>query len=138
MTVSIPYVFQNQSGRVPAQELDDNFTALANAIQGNFDVSSIAATTYTLTAADATTIPYLRFTAATAVVVTVPPSSAVTFTVGAVVALEQAGAGALSVTPGSGVTIRTPATLTAAGQYAQMVLVNVGVNIWTLGGNLAT
>jgi len=54
MTVSVPYVFYNQSGRVPASELDANFAALAVAINAGPDATPYSAvaigadgTTYT-------------------------------------------------------------------------------------------
>lgn len=98
-------------------------------------VSSQTGTAYTAVLGDADT--YIRFSNASAITFTIPPNSSVAFQVGTVIEIEQAGAGALSVAAGSGVTINSRAAdLTLAGQYAVAFLKKVATDTWTLNGDL--
>jgi hypothetical protein len=73
---------------------------------------------YTLQASDAGNV--VQFTSATAVTLTVNAS---TFTQGQVVAVEQNGAGQVTVVAGSGVTIATSKSLKTFGQGAIIGLI---------------
>ncbi|MBW8784653.1 MAG: hypothetical protein JF593_08440 [Novosphingobium sp.] len=98
-------------------------------------VTSQAGTTYTAVAADIDS--YVRFTNGSPVTLTIQPNSAVAFPIGTVIEIEQAGAGALTVAPGSGVTINSRgADLTLAGQYAIAALKKVATDTWLLTGDL--
>jgi hypothetical protein len=80
---------------------------------------------------------YVRFTNAAAVGYTIPPNSAVPIPINAVIEFEQAGAGAVTVIPGAGVTILSRgADLVLAGQYAVAALRKVGTDTWVLTGDL--
>ena len=80
---------------------------------------------------------YIRFTNGAATALTVPPNSAVGFAVGTVIEIEQAGAGALSVVAGAGVTINSRGgDMVLAGQYAVAALKKVAADSWTLTGDL--
>lgn len=51
---------------------------------------------------------------------------------GAMFAVYQAGAGAVTIAAGSGVTLRTPASYPSAEQYLTQVVMRVGDNEWSL------
>src|SRR4051812_17448912 len=92
-------------------------------------VSTQAGTAYTLALADGGTT--IEFTNAAAVTVTVPPNSAVAFPIGTVIELSQYGAGQVTVAPGAGVTIRSPASkLKIAAQYAGAYLRKRATDEW--------
>ena len=80
---------------------------------------------------------YIRCTNAGAVTVTVAPTASVEWPAATEIAIEQAGAGAVTIAAGSGVTLRTPETLVTAKQYGVIRLKRVAVNEWVLEGNLA-
>lgn len=102
---------------------------------GGGAVTSQAGTAYTAALGDAN--GYVRFTSGSAVSFTVPPDSAVAFPIGTVIEVEQAGAGALSLAAGAGVTINARGSdLTLAGQFAVAALKKVGADSWTLTGDL--
>lgn len=70
---------------------------------------------------------------------TVPPNSDVAFVIGHVVHLYQSGAGQVTITPGSGVTIRSRGgALKLAGQYARATLEKVATDTWVASGDLTT
>jgi hypothetical protein len=79
----------------------------------------------------------LTLTNAAAITLTVPPNSSVAFPIGSQVLLYQGGAGQVTITPGSGVTIRSSgAKLLLVGQYAVAGLVKVATDEWVAFGNL--
>lgn len=69
---------------------------------------------------------------------TVPPNSSVAFPVGTRVDVVQYGAGAITLTPGSGVTIRVNAALTLVtnGTYSGCTLYKRATNEWVAFGDL--
>lgn len=89
---------------------------------------------YTLTLGDAGEA--IEVNSATAKVVTVPPASSVAWLPGTVITVYQAGAGNVTVAPGSGVTIRNNAAL--RGQYAEASLRYRGSDEWVLAGDLVS
>lgn len=98
--------------------------------------TTIAGTAHTATLDNA--YGYLRFTAASPVVLTVPPQSSVPWPEGAVIAWEQSGVGSLSFIGGAGVTINSEGGgLIANGQFAVGQLKRTGENQWTLIGSYA-
>lgn len=101
-----------------------------------YDVQETAGTTYTFELADAGGV-YRRFTSDDPVTATVPPDSAVAWPDGCQLLIEAAGAGTVSVAEGDGVTINSPGSLDSNAQYGMLMLVKVGENEWTLGGNVA-
>lgn len=97
--------------------------------------TSQTGTSYTAVLADANT--YIRFSNAGAITFTIPPNSSVAFPIGTVIEMEQAGAGALSVAAGAGVTINSRSSdLTLAGQYAVAFVKKVATDTWTMNGDL--
>lgn len=91
-------------------------------------------TTYTYVLADAN--GYKRHLNAASIAATVPPNSSVAFPIGTKITVEQTGAGQVTITAGSGVTVNMPATLTLKlkEQWSVGYLTKVGTNVWTLAG----
>ena len=77
-------------------------------------------------------------TNASAIALTVPPASSVSWAAGTEIDVQQDGAGQVTVTPGSGVTINSYGGKTkTVGQYAVCTLKYEGADVWTLAGGLA-
>lgn len=92
-------------------------------------------TTYTLALTDSGTT--IETTSATAVTITVPTNATVAFPVGTVINFLQYGAGQITFSPASGVTLRTPSTLQTRAQYSVAQLRQRATNEWTVAGDLA-
>jgi hypothetical protein len=104
-------------------------------VTGPTPVTTQTGTTYTAVLADANT--YIRFNNASSITFTIPPNTSEAFPVGTVIEMEQAGAGALGVVAGAGVTVNSRGPdLTLAGQYAVAAVKKVATNTWTLFGDL--
>ena len=74
----------------------------------------------------------------TANTLTVPLNSVVAFAIGTKIDIAQYGAGQTTITPISGVTIRSfSGALKIAGQYGAATLVKIGTNEWYCFGNLS-
>lgn len=98
--------------------------------------SSQKSASYTLALGDASTV--IEFTGASATPVVVPPHSSVAFPVGTVIEIFQYGAGQVTVTTGSGVTLRSfSGRVSTAGQYATIGLRQRAIDEWVLSGGLA-
>lgn len=91
-------------------------------------VSTDTTTARTLTVNDG----YVRMNNAAASVVTIPPQASVVWPDDAEILIEQAGAGAVTIAAGAGVTINTPGTLKVSGRYGSVMLKRTGLNTWTL------
>lgn len=89
---------------------------------------------YTLVLADAGRA--VHSTSATGVTFTVPPNSSVAFPTGTVVLLTQMAAGQITVSPGSGVTMRTASSATTRAQYSEISLRKIATDTWLLAGDL--
>lgn len=85
-------------------------------------------TSYTLGLSDAG--KDVRCTNAAAVTLTVPPNSSVAFPVGSVVLFSQGGAGAVTATAGSGVTLRAPNGAITTSQYDIRGLEKTDTDTW--------
>lgn len=77
--------------------------------------------------------------AATGVMVTIPPNSAVAFPVGAIVEVAQLGAGQVTIAAGSGVTLQAPVAgaVLSRTQYSTLSLRKRTTNTWIVSGDLA-
>ena len=92
-------------------------------------------TTYTLVLSDSS--KFVTCSNASAVVVTVPPNSSVAFPTGTQVNIMMLGVGSTSISPGSGVTIRSSGDkYTLNAQYAVTTLLKIDTNTWVAIGNL--
>ena len=102
----------------------------------NLTLNAQTGTTYTLVLADAHKL--VTQSNASAITTTIPPNSSVAFEIGDQVNLLQLGAGQVTVTPGSGVTIRSEGTkLKLKGQYAAATCIKIASDEWVLVGNLS-
>jgi len=99
------------------------------------DVNAQTGTTYTLVLTDAG--KQVTMTNASASVFTVPPNSSVAFTIGTRVQVVQLGAGAVTLTAGSGVTVSSLSTSLAMAQYQVATLIKTATDVWVanLGGS---
>ena len=95
-------------------------------------VRTQSGTTYTLVLGDAG--DYIQTTSSTAVTITVPPQSSVTWVADTEIYFEQNGTGQLTIAAGSGVTINSSETLKTAARYAVIALKRVASDTWTLTG----
>jgi hypothetical protein len=73
---------------------------------------------------------------ASAITVTVPLNSSVAFATGAIINLQQIGAGQVTVAGASGVTLNGTGTALRA-QWSAASLVKTATDTWTLIGDLA-
>jgi len=104
----------NAAGLVPKSYVDAGLAGKAPTTAA----ARIVTAATTLVLADAGNVVELNTT--TTAAITIPPNSSVAFVVGTVIEFFQLGAGQLSVAAGTGVTIRTSASLTARAQYATL------------------
>jgi hypothetical protein len=114
---------------------------LANFDTGTVDSASLTinaqtGTSYTLVLTDAG--KFVTMTNAAASTLTVPPNSAVAFPIGTFIEGAQLGAGQLTITPGSGVTVNATPGLKIAAQFGTFALVKTGTDVWLAFGRLST
>ena len=105
-----------------------------NDAKQNVTLNAQTGTTYTLVLADNGKLVTLDNAAA--ITVTVPLNSSVAFATGAIVNLQQIGAGQVTVAGASGVTLNGTGTKTRA-QWSAASLVKTGTDTWTLIGDIA-
>lgn len=100
-------------------------------------INAQTGTTYTLVLSDQHGLVTLNN--ASAITCTVPPNSSVAFPIGIVLELAQLGAGQVTVSPGSGVTINSSGSKTkTAAQYAVAKLTKTATDTWLLSGDIST
>jgi hypothetical protein len=79
------------------------------------------------------------FTGGTAVTAEIPQQSSVSWPAGARIDCVQMGVGVVTVTAGTGVTLRARGSrVKSAGQYACFSLLRVNTNEWVVAGDLTT
>lgn len=78
----------------------------------------------------------VEMNAASANNLTIPPNSDVPIPVDSVILVRQMGVGVTSILAGSGVTIRTPSTLSLRARYSLVSLHKRGTNEWCIEGGL--
>jgi hypothetical protein len=98
-------------------------------------VRTQSGTTYTLVLGDAG--DYIQTTSSTAVTITVPPQSSVTWAADTEIYFEQNNTGQITIAAGSGVTINSSETLKSFARYSVIALKRVAENVWTLTGERA-
>lgn len=96
-------------------------------------VSTEAGTSYTFDIDDAGVL--MQFTSGSAVTATVPPNSSVAYPTGTVIAVEQNGAGQVTLAAGAGVTLNGANGLATAAQYSVVCALKVATNTWTVFGD---
>ena len=95
-------------------------------------VRTQSGTTYTLVLGDAG--DYIQTTSTTAVTITVPLQSSVTWAADTEIYFEQNNTGQITIAGASGVTINSSETLKTAGRYSVIALKRVASDTWTLTG----
>jgi len=108
-------------------------------IKGNAglpDIISPVVKTASYTADPIDTLGVIEMNSATAVTVTIPPNAQPGFQKGNVLTYTQTGAGQVTFVGGSGVTLRTPRSLTTRAQWSTVTLRLNGTNTWVLSGDL--
>ena len=115
-------------------------TLTAAALNSAFNelvVNAQTGTTYTLVLSDRGGL--VTLSNASPITVTVPPNSSVAYATGTQIGLLQKGAGQVTISPGSGVTITALNSATKTlGQGALAVLVKIDTNTWYLCGGVGT
>ena len=105
-----------------------------NDAKQNVTLNAQTGTTYTLALTDNGRL--VTLSNASAITVTVPLNLSVAFATGAIVNLQQIGAGQVTVAGASGVTINGTGTKTRA-QWSAASLVKTATDTWTLIGDIA-
>ena len=98
-------------------------------------VRTQSGTSYTLVLGDAG--DYIQTTSTTAVTITVPPQSSVTWAADTEIYFEQNNTGQITIAAGSGVTINSSETLKSFARYSVIALKRVASDVWTLTGERA-
>jgi hypothetical protein len=91
-------------------------------------VNDQTGTSYTLVLADAG--KDVRCTNASAITLTVPPNSSVAFPIGTLIPFSQGGAGAVTATAGTGVTVNNANGAATTEQYDARVLEKTDTDTW--------
>ena len=91
-------------------------------------------TTYTLVLLDAGKL--VTLSNASAITLTVPPSSSIAYAIGTSINIVQTGAGQVTVVGGSGVTVNATPSLKLRTQNSAATLLKVAADTWQLVGNL--
>jgi hypothetical protein len=110
-------------------------TPTINDARQNLTLNAQTGTTYTLVLTDNGRLVTLNNAAA--ITVTVPLNSSVAFATGAIVNLQQIGAGQVTVAGASGVTLNGTGTKTRA-QWSAASLIKTATDTWTLIGDITT
>lgn len=98
-------------------------------------VRDITGTSYTLDSADSG--KSLNFSNSSAITVTVPPTTSVSFPIGETFVITPKGTGQITVVAGAGVTLRSlNSKVKSAGQYAELRLSKIAADEWLLSGDL--
>jgi len=109
---------------------------VTNSSTGDLSINAQTGTTYTTVLSDAGKL--VTCDNAAAITLTIPPNSSVAYSTGTQILIEQKGAGTVTITPGSGVTIRSRGSLLALnGQYAVAALIKTATDEWIASGDLA-
>lgn len=105
----------------------------------NLGINAQTGTSYTTVLADNGKL--VTLSNAAAIAVTIPPNSSVAYPVGAQINMAQLGAGQVTVSGGSGVTIvstgATSATPKARAQYSTLTAVQTSTDNWLIMGDIS-
>lgn len=110
-------------------------TPTINDARQNLTLNAQTGTTYTLVLTDNGRL--VTLSNAASITVTVPLNSSVAFPTGAIVNLQQIGAGQVTVAGASGVTLNGTGTRTRA-QWSAASLIKTATDTWTLIGDITT
>lgn len=125
-------IVDNTSGAIAPANVRDVVETLAAA------PTSVKTTAYTAALVDRGTLIEMNSTNSPASTInfTIPPNSSVAFPIGAVMTVCQLGADQVTLVAGSGVTIRTPSSLTARAQYSTVGVRKRATDEWVAFGDL--
>lgn len=110
-------------------------TPTINDARQNLTLNAQTGTTYTLVITDNGRL--VTLSNAAAITLTVPLNSSVAFDTGAVINIQQIGAGQVTVSGAAGVTLNGTGTKTRA-QWSAASLIKTATNTWTLIGDITT
>jgi hypothetical protein len=114
----------------------DSITIAASGGGASYSVvRTQSGTTYTLVLGDAG--DYIQTTSTTAVTITVPLQSSVTWAADTEIYFEQNNTGQITFVGASGVTINSSETLKSFARYSVLALKRVASDVWTLTGERA-
>jgi hypothetical protein len=120
----------------PSGNLVSTIENFADIIAFPVPVSEQTGTSYTLTLDDGNSV--VQCNNASPISLTIPPNADAAIPVGSFVEVHQAGAGAITIAAGSGVTLNSRGSLVVtSGLYAVVGLRKVDTNVWVLAGDLA-
>ena len=122
------------SGPIPVISIDDQTGTVYTAGKSSSPTINAQSTNYIAALGDANNV--VEMTSGSANTFTVPPNSNVAFIVGTTLTVIQGGAGQVTLTPGAGVTIQTPSSLTTRAQWSAVAVVQISANVWVAGGDL--
>jgi hypothetical protein len=106
--------------------------------QGTWDTAqtiSVQADTYTLVLGDAGKL--IRCTKATSMSIIIPANAAAAYSIGQRVDIMQYGAGQVTISPDTGVTLRSTPTNKLRATYSSASIIKIATNEWVLAGDLA-
>ena len=140
-TLTLPAATDTLVGRATTDTLTNKTltsptlnTPTINDARQNLTLNAQINTTYTLVLTDNGRL--VTLSNAAAITLTVPLNSSVAFATGAVVNIQQIGAGQVTVAGASGVTVTGTGTKLRT-QYSAAALVKTGTDSWTLIGDLS-
>ena len=110
-------------------------TPTINDARQNITLNAQTGTTYTLVLTDNGRLVTLNN--ASAITVTVPTNASVAFATGAVINIQQIGAGQVTVVGDTGVTVTSTPGAKLRAQYSAASLIKTGTDSWTLIGDLS-
>ena len=112
-----------------AAELDAVATAM-------IAINAQTGTTYTTVLADDGKL--ITCDNGSAIALTIPPNSSVAYGIGTQINIMQLGAGQVTITAGSGVTLRSAGNkLKTSAQYAVATCAKIATDTWVVVGNLS-
>lgn len=140
--MTLPSTLQYGAGAGSTQAANNILFGLVNKVwdpialnTGQKNINAQTGTAYTLAIDDLG--KWITMNNASASTLTVPPNSAVPLPIGTQIEGVQLGAGQVTITPGSGVTVNATPGLKIAAQYGTFGLTKVGTDTWVAYGRLS-
>ena len=135
-TLTLPAATDTLVGRATTDTLTNKTltSPTINDAKQNLTLNAQTGTTYTFVLADNGKLVTLDN--ASSITVTVPANSSVAYATGAIINLQQIGAGQVTVAAAAGVTINGTGTKTRA-QWSAASLVKTATDTWTLIGDIS-